>query len=65
MKNYFSNKIRIVRISCYIVELTNASITCQNIINDTLRDYLDIIVVIYLNDILVFSNTLKKYQEHV
>ena len=46
-------------------ELTNASITCQNIINDTLRKYLDIIVVTYLNDILIFSNTLKEHQEHV
>ena len=46
-------------------ELTNALITCQNIINDTLRKYFDIIVVTYLNDILIFSNTLKEYREHV
>ena len=46
-------------------ELINASIICQNIINDTLREYLDIIVVIYLNNILVFSKTLKEHKMYV
>ena len=46
-------------------ELINASITCQNIINDTLHEYLDIIIVAYLNDILVFFDTLEKHREHV
>ena len=46
-------------------ELTNASITCQSIINDTLREYFDMIVVTYLNDILIFSKILKKYKKHV
>ena len=46
-------------------ELTNASTTFQKMINDTLREYLNIFVIIYLNDILIYSKTLKKHVEHV
>ena len=46
-------------------ELINALITCQNIINDTFREYFNIIVVIYLNDILMFSKTLNEHIKHV
>ena len=35
--------------------LTNAPATCQELINDTLREYLDIFVVAYLDDILVYT----------
>ena len=45
-------------------ELINALIIYQNIINDTLREYLDIIVVTYLNDILIFSKTFKEHKIH-
>ena len=48
-----------------LFELINTSITCQNIINDTLREYLDIIVVTYLNNILIFSKTLNEHIRHV
>jgi len=37
--------------------LTNAPASFQNLINDTLREYLDISVIVYLDDILVFSKT--------
>ena len=46
-------------------ELINASTTCQKMINDALREYLDIFVIIYLNDILIYSKTLKKHVNHV
>ena len=42
-------------------ELINASTICQKMINDALREYLDIFVIIYLNDILIYSKTLKKH----
>ena len=34
-------------------------------INDILREYLDRFIVVYLDDILIYSNTLKEHREHV
>ena len=43
--------------------LTNAPATCQEMINDTLRKYLDVFVIAYLDDILVY--TAGELQDHV
>lgn len=45
--------------------LTNAPATFQALINDTFRPYLDIFVVAYLDDILVYSETEKEHINHV
>jgi len=45
--------------------LTNASTTCQKMINDKLRQYLNRFVIIYLNDIIIYSKILKEYVSHV
>jgi hypothetical protein len=42
--------------------LTNAPATFQAYINNVLRKYLDVFVVVYLDNILVY---LKTYDEHV
>ena len=42
--------------------LTNAPATFQAYINNVLRKYLDVFVVVYLDDILVYSKT---YDDHV
>ncbi len=46
-------------------ELINVSTTCQEMINDALRQYLNIFVIAYLNDIIIYLITLKKYVQHV
>ncbi len=45
--------------------LINISTTCQEMINDALRQYLDIFVIAYLNDIMIYSITLKEHVQHV
>ena len=45
--------------------LTNTLATCQALINDTLREYLDLFCVVYLDDILIYSKDLELHKEHV
>ena len=47
-------------------ELTSAPATFQSLINTTLQEYLDIFVITYLDNILVYTkSTLKKHAEAV
>ena len=45
--------------------LTNAPATFQHFMNDTFRDLLDQSVVVYLDDILIYSADEKEHQKHV
>ena len=45
--------------------LKNAPTTFQQLINDTVRKYLDKFVITYLDDILIYSDTLKEHQQHM
>ena len=45
--------------------LINEPATFQNFINDTLMNYFDKFVVAYLNDILIYSDNIKKHRGHV
>ncbi|GAA5863847.1 hypothetical protein JCM5353_005516, partial [Sporobolomyces roseus] len=45
--------------------LTNAPASFQSLINNTLRPFLDRFVVAYLDDILIYSETLEEHQDHV
>ncbi len=46
-------------------ELTNVLTTCQKIINNTLRQYLNRFVITYLNDIIIYSNILKEHINYI
>ncbi len=46
-------------------ELTNASTTCQKIINDTLRQYLNRFVIVYLNNIIIYLKILKEHVSYI
>ncbi len=48
-----------------LFELTNVLTTYQEIINDILRQYLNQFVIIYLNDIIIYSKILKKHISYV
>ncbi|SAL96256.1 hypothetical protein [Absidia glauca] len=45
--------------------LTNAPASFQALINNVLREFLDICVVVYLDDILVFSTNQEDHDHHV
>ncbi|GBG77378.1 hypothetical protein CBR_g23709 [Chara braunii] len=45
--------------------LTNAPATFQHCMNDLFKPWLDKFVVVYLDDILVFSKTLQEHQGHL
>ena len=45
--------------------LTNALVTFCNLMNDVLFDYLDAFVVVYLDDIVLYSQTLSEHEMHL
>jgi hypothetical protein len=45
--------------------LTNAPATFQMLMNDIFRDLLDVCVIVYLDDILVYSNSLEDHDKHL
>jgi hypothetical protein len=45
--------------------LTNAPASFQALINNVLRDYLEIFVIVYMDDILIYSKNDSEHEEHV
>ncbi|GBG73396.1 hypothetical protein CBR_g16111 [Chara braunii] len=45
--------------------LCNAPGTCQHAMNRIFHDYLDKFIVVYLDDILIFSRTVEEHAEHL
>jgi len=45
--------------------LTNAPAAFQRFMNDIFHDLLDIFVIVYLDDILIYSDDMSKHKEHV
>ena len=45
--------------------LTNGPTTFCNLMNDVMFDYFDTFVVVYLDDIVVYSKTLTEHEKHL
>ena len=45
--------------------LTNAPAAFQRFINSVFSDLLDVCVIVYLDDVLIFSDSLEQRHEHV
>ncbi|MBW0486734.1 hypothetical protein O181_026449, partial [Austropuccinia psidii MF-1] len=45
--------------------LTNAPASFQNLVNDIFSDFFDVFVVVYLDDIMVFSSSEEEHVKHV
>ena len=52
---------------CLVVPfgVTNAPAQFMNLMNDLLRDYLDEFVLVFLDDILVYSRSIEEHAEHL
>ncbi|MGB2685899.1 MAG: pol polyprotein, partial [Olleya sp.] len=45
--------------------LTNAPASMQRLMNNTLHEYLDVFVIVYLDDILIYSKSEQEHVKHV
>ncbi len=48
-----------------LFKLINESSSFQNFINDILHNFLDVFCIMYMNDILIYSNSKKKHTQYV
>src|SRR6266699_1718929 len=48
-----------------LFELINILTTFQTIINYILKEYIDRIVIVYLNDIFIFNKILEEHKEYI
>ncbi|QRW20576.1 Transposon Tf2-12 polyprotein [Rhizoctonia solani] len=64
-KTAFKTKYRLFEYLVMPFGLTNAPAAFQDMMNEIFRDLLDVYVIIYLDDILVFSLNKKDHEAHV
>src|SRR5213078_1427149 len=48
-----------------LFDLKNRSSTFQHYINDSLHEFLDVFVTVYIDDILIYLSMLSEHQKHV
>ena len=56
---------RLYKYMIMLFKLINASAMFQTYINNILKEHLDVFVIVYLDDILVYSKNEKDYKKHV
>ncbi|KAF8698891.1 hypothetical protein RHS03_07501, partial [Rhizoctonia solani] len=64
-KTAFRAKYRLFEYLVMLFGLTNAPAAFQHFMNDLFRDLIDVTVIIYLDDILIFSEKPKEHPSHV
>ena len=65
-KTAFRTRLSFYKYLVILFGLVNTPSSFQNFINDILKyDILDLFIIVYVNDILVFSKTLQEHKKHV
>jgi hypothetical protein len=64
-KSAFRTPFGHYQFKCLSMGLTNAPSTYQNVMNDIFREYLNDFVLVYLDDILVYSRTPEEHLHHI
>jgi hypothetical protein len=64
-KTIFKIRYELYEYTIMSFEFTNASTSCQELINNALKEHLNIFVIAYLNDILIYSKNLAEHIQHV
>ncbi len=64
-KTTFKTRYELYEYTIMSFECTNVSTSCQELINNMLKEHLNIFVVTYLNDILIYSKNLTKHTQYV
>jgi hypothetical protein len=64
-KTAFRTKYSLYEYLVILFGLTNAPASFQRWMNEVLSDYLDIFCIAYLDDILIYSDNIKQYQQHM
>ena len=64
-KTAFSTKLGTYEYRVMPFRLCNAPAAFQRWINETLMEYIDMYCIVYLNDILIYSNNLQRHQQDV
>ena len=65
-KTAFRTRFGLYQFRVMPMGLTNAPATCQEVVNDALREILDITAIAYMDDVLIFTNgTRELHAKHV
>ncbi len=64
-KTVFYTRLEYYKYLIMFFNLINASVTFQTFMNNVLRCYLNQFIIVYLNDILVYSKMKKEHVQHV
>lgn len=65
MENRLPHSLWALWVPSYAFGLINVPGTFQAFVNDILQDYLDDFVVVYLDNILIYSDTTKEHTAYV
>ena len=64
-KIVFRTRFRHYEYQVILFSLTNTLASFQELINDMIREYLNMFALAYLDNILIFSTTYKEHVQHV